>query len=357
MPIKIQPDAITALKNFTLPENVGFGSTISPIMMNCEYKDGKWGELEMMPYGPITLSPTCKVFHYAQEIFEGLKAYRVNNKGPFLFRHIENFKRFNHSAERMAIPELPEEVFMEAVEAITAYSADFIPQESGSSLYVRPFIIATEENLGIKPSAKFRFMVIASPSASYFSSGSLKVLIERNAARAFPGGTGAAKTGGNYAASLLTSVKAVDHGYMNTLWLDAENRKYIEEMSGMNFFAVVNDVLITPKLTDTILAGITRDSIIQLASRLNISLKEETINIDSLIESIKIGECTEAFACGTAAIITPVEMLGEEDGTAYELKYPAGPISKSLRENLLAIQEGRMEGPEGWVKTIEPAIY
>ncbi len=357
MSLKIHPDAITALKDFSLPEQIGFGSTISPVMMNCEYKDGKWGELEMVPYGPITLSPTCKVLHYAQEIFEGLKAYRVMGKGPFLFRHLENCKRFNHSAARMAIPELPEEIFMEAVEAITAYSADFIPRESGSSLYIRPFIIATEENLGIKPSEKFSFMVIASPSASYFASGSLKVLIERNAARAFTGGTGTAKTGGNYAASLLTSVKAVELGYMNTLWLDGENRKYIEEMSGMNFFAVVNDVLVTPKLTDTILAGITRDSLITLAKNLNIPLKEETINIDSLIESIKIGECTEAFACGTAAIITPVELLGEEDGTTYELKYPIGPISKSLKENLLAIQEGRMEGPMGWIKTIEPATY
>jgi len=287
MSVKIHPDTITALKNFSLPEKIGFGNTISPIMMNCEYKDGKWGELEMMPYGPLTLSPTCKVFHYAQEIFEGLKAYRVNKKGPFLFRHVENFKRFNHSAMRMAIPELPQEIFMNAVETITAFSADFIPSESGSSLYVRPFIIATEENLGIKPSATFRFMVIASPSASYFASGTLKVLIEREGARAFPGGTGAAKTGGNYAASLFSSVKAGNLGYMNTLWLDAENKKFIEEMSGMNFFAVVNGVLITPKLTDTILAGITRNSIITLAKRLNIPLKEETINIDSLIESIK----------------------------------------------------------------------
>lgn len=357
MSMKIHPEAITAIKNFSLPEDIGFGSTISPIMMNCEYKDGKWGELEMIPYGPLTLSPTSKVFHYAQEIFEGLKAYRVMGKGPFLFRHIENAKRFNHSAARMAIPELPTEIFMEAVETITAYSADFIPSDSGSSLYVRPFIIATEENLGIKPSAKFSFMVVASPSASYFSSGTLKLLIERDACRAFPGGTGAAKTGGNYASSLLTSVKAGELGYMNTLWLDAENRKYIEEMSGMNFFAVVNDVLITPKLTDTILAGITRDSIITMSKKLNIPFKEETINIDSLIEAIKLGECTEAFACGTAAIITPIQLLGEADGTTYELKYSTGPISKSLKENLLAIQEGRMEGPEGWVKLIEPAIY
>ncbi|RLA66410.1 MAG: branched-chain amino acid aminotransferase [Epsilonproteobacteria bacterium] len=357
MSIKIHPDAITALRTFSLPEKIGFGSTISPVMMDCEYKDGNWGELEMVPYGPLTLSPTCKVFHYAQEIFEGLKAYRINNKGPFLFRHIENFKRFNQSATRMAIPELPEEIFMKAVEGITAYSADFIPGESGSSLYIRPFIIATEENLGIKPSAKYRFMVIASPSASYFSSGSLKVLIERHNARAFTGGTGAAKTGGNYAASLSSSVKAAKLGYMNTLWLDAENSKYIEEMSGMNFFAVVNGALVTPKLTDTILAGITRNSIITLAKNLNIPLKEETINIDSLIESIKLGECSEAFACGTAAIITPIELFGEDDGTTYKLKHPIGPISKSLKENLLAIQEGRMEGPEGWIKTINPATY
>ena len=356
MSFTIDPRAIDALKAFKMPDKIGFGTCMSPIMMQCEYKDGAWGLLEMLPFGPISLLPTSKVLHYGQEIFEGLKAYRVDNSGPFLFRHRENFLRFNNSAKRMAIPELPENIFMEAVEGITAYAANTIPTKSGTSLYIRPFTIATEESLGIRPSYEYKFLVVASPSESYFVNSNINVFIERNLSRAVKGGTGTAKTGGNYAASLYTTLKAQKLGFTNTLWLDAETHTNIEEMSGMNFFAVIDDKLVTPKLTDTILEGITRKSILELAKLEGIPFSEETISINSFIGAIKENRCSEAFACGTASIIAPIASLGEEDGTVYELPLPNGKVAPKLRDLILSIQEGRREGPKGWVKKIEPAV-
>jgi branched-chain amino acid aminotransferase len=258
----------------------------------------------------------------------------------------------------MAMPHVPREVFFAAVNEIVAYSANFIPRRSGESLYLRPFMYASEETLGIKPSEKFKFMVIASPSASYFgaASNALSVLIEREGARAFPGGTGYAKTGGNYAASLQSAIKAKNLGFVQTLWLDGKDKTYIEEMSGMNFFAVIDGVLTTPVLTDTILDGITRKSILTLAKELGIETVESKIAIDDLINDIKSGKCTEAFACGTAAIINPIDYLAEESGERYPLKNPEGPIGMKLREALLSIQEGRSPDNFKWVHRIEPKV-
>jgi len=339
MSFTIDPRAIDALKAFKMPDKIGFGTCMSPIMMQCEYKDGAWGLLEMLPFGPISLLPTSKVLHYGQEIFEGLKAYR-----------------FNNSAKRMAIPELPENIFMEAVEGITAYAANTIPTKSGTSLYIRPFTIATEESLGIRPSYEYKFLVVASPSESYFVNSNINVFIERNLSRAVKGGTGTAKTGGNYAASLYTTLKAQKLGFTNTLWLDAETHTNIEEMSGMNFFAVIDDKLVTPKLTDTILEGITRKSILELAKLEGIPFSEETISINSFIGAIKENRCSEAFACGTASIIAPIASLGEEDGSIYHLALPNGKVAQKLRDLILSIQEGRREGPKGWVKKIEAVL-
>ncbi|MBT3585160.1 MAG: branched-chain amino acid aminotransferase [Halobacteriovoraceae bacterium] len=355
--LKINPKAIQALKDFQMPAEYGFGRVISPVMIICDYYRGEWGTPRMIPYGPIQMHPTCKVLHYAQEIFEGLKAYRVEGKGPFLFRPEENWKRFNKSAERMAMPEMPRELFMSAVEGITAYSASYIPSLSGESLYIRPFMFTSEETLGIKPSDEFRFMVIASPSGSYFSADSLPVYIERDQIRACPGGVGAAKTGGNYAAGIQSAIRSQQHGCLQTIWLDAIERKYIEEMSGMNFMAVINDCLVTPKITDTILDGITRRSLLKLAEHLGITVKEESMEMSKLLNAIQSGDCTEAFACGTAATITPIKSFVEEDGTVYKIPYDNGPVAQRLREGLLALQEGRTEDPFNWVHLVEPASY
>jgi branched-chain amino acid aminotransferase len=352
----IDPALAKAILDFQLPEVLGFGNIMTPVMASCIYENGKWGELSLLPYGPISMYPTAKVLHYAQEIFEGMKAYRVNGQGPYIFRPEENHLRFNRSAERMAMPHVPHKIFMQAVLDVTAYSANFVPRRSGESLYLRPFMFAAEESLGIKPAEKFRFMVIASPSGSYFSAsaGGLSVYIERDNARAFPGGTGFAKTGGNYAAGLAAAIKTKNLGFVQTLWLDAKERKYIEEMSGMNVFVVVNGELHTPKTGDTILDGITRKSIITLARDMGYTVVEKNIDINELINDIKTGKCTEAFACGTAAIITPINYFGEANGERIPLHHPDGMISMKIRESLLAIQEGRVSDTYKWITAVEP---
>jgi branched-chain amino acid aminotransferase len=357
MSVIITLEALEAIKKFQMPEDYGFGTTISPIMVECDYENGKWGNMKLIPYAGITLDPTAKVFHYAQEVFEGMKAYSVNNAGPSLFRPLENIKRFNKSAVRMAMPEMDESVLLDAIKCITSYSAEFIPRRSGESLYIRPFMIATEGSLGIKPSESFKFLIVASPSGAYFSQGTIQVMIERNAARACPGGTGWAKTGGNYAGSLITSLKAKGLGFQQILWLDAAEKKYIEEMEGMNFFAVVDGKLYTPAITDTILEGITRKSLMVLAEDLDLSPTEDKMSIDELLENVKNGKCTEAFACGTAAIITPIAAFGEEDGARYPLTHDeGGPVARKLRDKLLAVQEGREKDLHNWVHPVEPAI-
>lgn len=352
--VKLHENIHSVLNQFTLPETLGFGIVMAPLMASCTYENGIWGELEILPYGPISMAPNAKVLHYAQEIFEGMKAYRSNGKGPFIFRPEENFLRFNKSAERMAMPTIPKEIFMDSVLELTAICAKVVPEKTGESLYIRPFMFATEETLGIKPSDKFRYMVIASPSGNYFSGGPVSVLIERYSSRAFPGGTGFAKAGGNYAASLLSSITAKKLGYVQTLWLDGREKKYIEEMSGMNFMAVVNGELHTPALTDSILAGITRNSLIALAKEMGMKVVEEKMDIDKLISQIKNGECTEAFACGTAAVLTAIDHLGDENGEKYPLKDPKGTIGLKLKEKLVSIQEGREKDIHNWVTTVKP---
>ncbi|MCK5073542.1 MAG: branched-chain amino acid aminotransferase, partial [Bacteriovoracaceae bacterium] len=325
--LNIRPKALEALRNYKLPEGpLGFGKVPVPIMIVCDYKDGKWGELKLAPYAHLNLQPTAKVFHYAQEVFEGMKSYRVDGHGPYIFRPDRNLERFNLSCQRMAIPEIPEEYFMEAVHAITAFSAEYIPQKTGQSLYLRPFTIATEENLGIRPSDNYKFVIVACPSDSYFSKDTVPVMIERQASRAGLGGTGNAKTGGNYAASLISAIEAKKCGYLMTLWLDAIERRYIEELSGMNFFCVINGEIWTPSLTETILVGITRDSLIQLGRLMGYTVREEKIDLTFLIQKIKSNECTEAWACGTAAIVAPIECLGENHGTRYVLRDKEGDV-------------------------------
>jgi branched-chain amino acid aminotransferase len=350
----IHDSALDALKSFTLPSDIGFGKVMAPVMISADYKDGQWSTPELVPYGPLSIAPVSKVLHYGQEIFEGLKAYR-NSKGEcFLFRPDQNARRFNLSATRMAMPTIPEEIFMESVQTISSYCQHIIPAESGQSLYLRPFMFATEESLGIKPSDSFKFMIVASPSGSYFSASNLKVLIEREACRAAPGGTGAAKTGGNYAASLVSSLKVQRLELNQTLWLDACDKKNIEEMSGMNFFTVIDGVLTTPALTDTILDGITRKSILQIALENKIPVNEATLTIDELLSMMKSGKATEAFACGTAAIITPIGSLHEETGEIYHFEKAHGEIGPMIREKLLEIQEGNAIGPDGWVIKVHP---
>lgn len=347
--VVIDPQIKTLISEFELPESLQFGRTLAPIMIEMDYQNGEWGDINLKPYSPLTIDPCSKVLHYGQEIFEGLKAYKTEDGRVNLFRPEQNAKRFNHSAKRMAMPELPEQFFLESVKVLTKECESIIPSELGTSLYIRPFMFATQVALGIGPSDSFKFMVVASPSGSYFKGGTVKVLIERDASRAAPGGTGTAKCGGNYAAGLQSALRMQKLGYHQSLWLDAKESKYVEEMSGMNFMCVIDGELWTPELTDTILEGITRSSILELARIHGYKTREEKIDINWLIEKIKAGQCTEAFACGTAAIITPIELLGEIGGATYTVREPNGSITNFLREELLKIQAGHNKGPDNWI--------
>lgn len=352
----IDPKALDAVKNFHLPEVQGFGRILAPIMIEALYEKGEWKGMKLLPYGPISLDPSSKVLHYGQEIFEGMKAYKVATTYPILFRPDQNFRRFNLSAQRLGMPTIPENYFFESIETIVSYCAPFIPSQSGQSLYVRPFMFACESQLGVQPSNVYRYMVLASPTASYFS-GQVNVLIERKNCRAAPGGTGAAKAGGNYAASASSALKAQALGYQQVLWLDAIHKKYIEELSAMNFFAVINETLHTPALTNSILPGVTRDSILQLLPQLGLKAIEEKMDIDELCQLIRKGECTEAFACGTASIVSPIHSLGDENGEKYPLPLSSGPITQKVRQTILDIQEGRQPGPAGWVRPVLPLPF
>lgn len=351
--VEIHPDAVERIKKFTVTDaQLGFGKYVCPIMIQSVYKNGQWQNCELLPYGPLQLDPCAKVFHYGQEIFEGMKVFSHPDESVHMFRPEMNAKRFNMSARRMAMPELPEEMFLQACDTISAYAKNSVPRRLGESLYLRPFMIATEVGMGIKPAKEFLFVIIASPSGSYFSGDSVKVYIEREDIRCAPGGVGFAKTGANYAASLNSYDKTIKLGCDQTMWLDAHEHKYIEEMSGMNFFAVIDGGLVTPSLRDTILDGITRRSIIDLARADGIKVTEAKISIDEVLQAVQEGRCTEAFVCGTAAVIAPVQSFMDKDQSVVQLKDPQGKVGMQLREKLVGIQSGRIQGPEGWTKKV-----
>jgi branched-chain amino acid aminotransferase len=351
--LEIHPKAVDLIKNFTINDHqLGFGKYVAPIMIKANFDKGEWQKFELLPYGPIELDPCCKVFHYGQEIFEGMKAFSHPDGSIHLFRPEQNARRFNQSARRMSMPELPEEAFLEACEVICAYSKNIVPKRLGESLYLRPFMIASEVGLGIKPAKQFMFLIVASPSGAYFAADSVKVYIEREDIRAASGGVGFAKTGGNYGASLKSYTKTIEAGCDQTMWLDSSHR-YIEEMSGMNFIAVIDGEIHTPELTDTILDGITRKSILEIAKMEGLKVHERKIHIDELLKQIENNRCTEAFVCGTASVICPIASLLDRDGKTYHLKNPAGKISLQLKDDLIGIQSGRKQAPAGWNRKVK----
>lgn len=356
--VEIHPDAVEKVKKFTVTDtDLGFGKHVSPIMIQAVYDKGEWQRFDLVPYAPIPLDPCAKVLHYGQEIFEGMKAFRHPDDKIHLFRPEQNARRFNQSARRMSMPEIPEDQFLHACETICAYSKNIVPKRLGESLYLRPFMIATEVGMGIKPAKQFLFIVVASPSGSYFSGDSVKVYIERDDIRAAAGGIGFAKTGGNYAASLHSYAKTINLGCDQTMWLDAKERKYIEEMSGMNFIAIIDGALHTPEMSDTILDGITRKSTLEIAKRMGLKVFEEKLAIDDLLRLIKEGRCTEAFVCGTASVIAPISLLMDKDGTKHFLKDGHGKIGMELREKLINIQSGHEEAPKDWCYPIRDLSF
>ena len=337
-----------------------FGEVFTDHMITIRWAEGRgWHDARLEPYGPFTLDPATSVFHYAQEIFEGLKAYRTASDQIVAFRPQANAARFNRSAARMAMPELPPSAFVHAIELLVSQDRDWVPAAQEHSLYLRPFMIATQRGLGVnRPSAAYQFTVIASPAAAYFASGvkPVSVWLSREFCRAAPGGTGEAKCGGNYAASFAGQQLAVANGCDQVVWLDAAERRWIEEMGGMNLFFVYGSGpqarLVTPALTGSLLPGITRDTLLKLGPDLGIPVEEGAISVDHWREHCAAGELTEVFACGTAAVITPVGRVKGPDGEWTVGDGSPGPVTMRLREELLGIQYGHRPDPYGWVHKI-----
>ena len=334
---------------------LGFGKIFTDHMFVMNYTEGKgWYDARIIPYQNLSLSPASMVFHYGQEMFEGLKAYRGADGKPRLFRPDMNAKRTNDSNKRLVIPALPEEDFVQAVSEVVRVDQDWIPSEPGTSLYIRPFIIATDDFLGVAPSKNYLFIIILSPSGAYYESGlaPVGIWIEDDYVRAVKGGMGFAKTGGNYAASLIAQVKAHDDGYSQVLWLDGVERKYIEEVGAMNIFFKIDGKIVTPMLNGSILPGITRNSVIQICKSWGLPVEERKVSVDELIEAQKTGKLEECFGTGTAAVISPVGKLRYKDDVMVINGGGIGEISQKLYDTVTGIQLGTIDDPFGWVKVL-----
>ena len=334
---------------------LGFGKIFTDHMFLMNYTEGKgWHDARIVPYGKLEFAPSSMVFHYGQEMFEGLKAYKGKDNNTYLFRPDMNAKRTNNTNDRLCIPKLPEEDFVQAVKAIVKVDEDWIPTEEGTSLYVRPFIIATDDFLGVAPSKTYLFIIILSPSGAYYSSGlaPVGIWIEDDYVRAVKGGIGYAKTGGNYAASLAAQVKAHDEGYSQVLWLDGVERKFIEEVGAMNIFFKIGGKVVTPALNGSILPGITRDSVLALCRDWGYETEERKISVEELIAAQKDGSLEEVFGTGTAAVISPVGKLRYKDDVMVIGNGDIGELSQRLYDTVTGIQLGKIEDKFGWRVTV-----
>jgi branched-chain amino acid aminotransferase len=336
--------------------NPGFGKYFTDHMVSIDWTlEQGWHDAALKPYGPLMLDPASSVLHYAQEIFEGLKAYRHPDGSIWTFRPEQNAARMQRSATRLALPPLPTDLFLESIKQLVAADAAWVPGSGEMSLYIRPFMIANESFLGVRSAHRAAYYVIASPAGPYFAKGVAPVMIwlAEDHARAAYGGTGAAKCGGNYAASLLPQQEAYENGCPQVLFLDSQEGKYVEELGGMNVFLVLKDgTLVTPELTGSILEGVTRMSIIQLARDRGHQVKECKITIDEWRDGIASGEVAEAFACGTAAVVTPIAALKGRGFIAGDEHAAAGELTMSLRQELTDIQSGRLPDRHGWLQRL-----
>jgi branched-chain amino acid aminotransferase len=323
-------------------------------MITATWTPEGWHDAGLRPYGPLSLDPASAVLHYGQSIFEGLKAYRHDDGSIWAFRPAANGERMMRSARRMALPEFPVSSFVEAIELLVRTDADWVPSGGEASLYLRPFMFASEVFLGVRPAQHVTFCLIASPAGAYFASGvkPVDIWLSSEYTRAAPGGTGAAKCAGNYAASLVAQQEAIEHGCHQVCFLDATERRWVEELGGMNlYFVHANGAIVTPELTGTILEGITRDSIITLAGDLGHKVEERRVSIDEWRDGVASGDITEVFACGTAAVVTPLGRLAW-DGGELSMGDEPGPVTQEFRQALLDIQYGRTDDAHGWMHRI-----
>ncbi|MEK4229994.1 branched-chain amino acid aminotransferase [Solibacillus sp. FSL H8-0538] len=348
---QITTELTTNKKQKMTVDQLGFGQIFTDHMFVMDYTAGQgWHDARIIPYQPLSLDPSAMVFHYGQTVFEGLKAFVTAENEVLLFRPDRNFKRLNASNDRLCIPTIDEELALEALKQLVIVDREWIPNAPGTSLYIRPFIIATEPYLGVSPSKKYQFIIIMSPVGSYYKEGinPVKILVEQHYVRAVVGGTGEAKTGGNYASSLKGQELASKEGYSQTLWLDGKENRYVEEVGSMNIFFKINGKVITPALNGSILSGITRDSMIQVLKSKNIPVEERQIAFEEVLEAAKAGTLEEAFGTGTAAVISPIGEFKWQDEKIIVNNGEIGEVTQTLYETLTGIQNGTIEDAFGW---------
>ncbi|HMJ71257.1 MAG TPA: branched-chain amino acid aminotransferase [Cyclobacteriaceae bacterium] len=325
-----------------------FGKEVTDHMFIADYKNSEWTDLRIVPYGNMQISPASPALHYGQSIFEGLKAYSDGSGDALVFRPLDNLKRLNISGDRMCMPPVTEEVFMEGMRALINLDRNWIPKDDGSSLYLRPFMFSTEEYIGIKASLNWSFMIIASPVGKYYTSP-VRVKIETKFTRAVAGGTGYAKAGGNYGGAIYPTKLALEQGYQQLIWTDGVEHKYVEESGTMNLMFVIDDALVTPALSDSILAGITRDSVLQLARRRGMKVEERKVSVDELVEALTQGRVSDAFGVGTAVTIAPIELIGYEGKDHVLPPVAYRQFSNGILKELESIRRGQAPDPLNWV--------
>lgn len=355
--IRLNPAPVPAAERTALMVNPGFGKVFTDHMATVRYTEGRgWHDARIEARAPLSLDPATAVLHYAQEIFEGMKAYRSADGGVTLFRPEANARRFGSSARRMAMPEVPEELFLESLNQLIAVDRAWIPDDPEGSLYLRPFMYASEPFLGVRPAKEYLYLVIASSVGPYFKGGvkPVTVWVSQDFTRAAPGGTGAAKCGGNYAASLAAQAEAIEHDCDQVVFLDASGKGVIEELGGMNVFFVFDDgSLVTPPLTGTILPGITRDSVITLAKEFGHTVIERDYSFAQWRQDAASGHLREVFACGTAAVINPIGAVRCVEGEFVIGEGDCGSITDKLRTTLVDIQRGKLDDTHGWVQRVQ----
>jgi branched-chain amino acid aminotransferase len=328
-------------------ENIPFGKYFTDHMLEADYENGEWKNVEIKPYQPLLLSPSVAAIHYGQAIFEGIKAYKDKDGEVFIFRPYDNYKRFNVSAERMDMPAVPEEIFIEGMRQLISIDKNWIPAKADHSLYIRPFMFASDELIGVKPSDTYKFLIILSPTGPYYSAP-MRIYVEEKYTRAVTGGVGYAKAAGNYASSMLATSEAKNKGYDQVLWTDATEHKFVEEIGTMNVFFVINGRAVTPDLsTGTILSGVTRDSAITVIRDMGVKVEEKRVNMDEVAAAYKAGELTEIFGTGTAATISMIREMKYKDVvmTFDETKWKIAP---EMKRRLDAIKSGHMQDSHGW---------
>ncbi|AZV43265.1 branched-chain amino acid aminotransferase [Peribacillus asahii] len=346
----------TTKKEKPQADQLQFGKNFTDHMFIMDYIQGQgWHDPRIVPYQPLTLEPSAMIFHYGQSVFEGLKAYLTEEEEVLLFRPEKNFERLNRSNERLCIPEIDAEFALKALKELIRVERDWIPQEEGTSLYIRPFIIATEPYLGVSPSDRYKFIIIMSPVGSYYKEGikPVRIAVETDFARTVRGGTGEAKTGGNYASSLKAQEISEKSGYSQVLWLDGVEKKYVEEVGSMNVFFKINGEVVTPALNGSILQGITRASIIELLQYWNVPVTERRISMQEVYDAYKAGQLEEAFGTGTAAVISPIgEFYWKEEQMVIN-NGETGELSQKLYDTLTGIQNGKVADPLNWITKLE----